>query len=105
MFILAWAPGIRPLNGWRRLIKSAPIIWPISRSPRRRIHCALTLASMICCDASECRGDRKRRLSASEPIVVPEAEAASRRVHSPTDPAIILVVEVFQIERHIVVLA
>jgi len=47
----------------------------------------------------------KRRFRASEPIIVPEAEAASRRVHSPTDPAIILVVDVLQIERHIMVLA
>src|SRR5262245_7671452 len=43
--------------------------------------------------------------TASEPVIVPESESAPRRVHSPTDPAIVLVVEIFQVYHHIVVLA
>src|SRR6266498_3091464 len=52
-------------------------------------------------------GERQRSPScaASEPVIVPESEAAPQRVHPPTDPAIVLVVEVFQVYHHILVLA
>src|SRR5262245_23224348 len=45
------------------------------------------------------------RQASSEPVVVPESETAPRRVHSPTDPAIVLVVEIFQVYHHVLVLA
>src|SRR5215510_3412209 len=48
---------------------------------------------------------RPQYCTASEPVIVPESEAAPRRVHPPTDPAIVLVVEIFQVYHHIVVLA